>query len=249
MPVFDKIPEIKREMYVDAFGYDGYKANRPPKKFDITEQQIYAEQILRDVGFAVQSVEQYEADDVIYSLVKYYKDDYEHIYIHTRDSDLFFLVDATTSISKVGDKGNDIDIYSYPMLVKKDEHTLYNTSHLRKLCRGDVSDNIPGVGWDFAEKLDAMVPTEEYAKFGDLELCREYIKKVVLQNPTMIGGHNILRTFNILCPLLIGFEELNDVEQDIDMGKWAYYMNDWNPSMDRWNLEDMLVDYIETYYV
>lgn len=249
MPVFDKIPEIKKEMYIEAFGYDGYKANRPPKKFDITEQQIYAEQILRDVGFVVQSVEQYEADDVIYSLVKYYKDDYEHIYIHTRDSDLFFLVDATTSIAKVGDKGNDIDIYSYPMLVKKDEHTLYNTSHLRKLCRGDVSDNIPGVGWDFAEKLDAMVPTEEYAKFGDLELCREYIKKVVLQNPTMVGGHNILRTFNILCPLLIGFEELNDVEQDIDMGRWAYYMNDWDASLDRWNLEDMLADYIETYYV
>lgn len=249
MPVFDRVPEIKREMYRTAFGYDGYKANRPPKKIDITEQQRYAELVLRDLGFPVQSVDGYEADDVIYSLVKYYKDDYEHIYIHTKDSDLFFLVDANTSIATVGEKGKEIDIYSYPTLVKNDEHTLYNTVHLRKLCRGDTSDNIPGVGWEFAEKLDAIVPTEEYAKFGDLDLCREYIKRVITENPTMAGGHNILRTFNILCPLLIGFEELNDVEQDVDAGKWSYYMNDWNPSLDNWGLEDMLADYIESYYI
>lgn len=248
MPVFDRVPEIKREMYANTFGNEGYKANRPAKKIDITGQQAYAEQILRDVGFPVQAVDGYEADDVIYSLVRYYKNDYEKIYIHTKDSDLFFLVDTNVSIAKVGDQGKEIDIYSYPLLVKSGEHTLYNTVHLRKLCRGDTADNIPGVGWDFAEKLDAIVPTEQYAKFGDLDLCREYIKRVVTENPTMVGGHNILRTFNILCPLLVNFEELNDIEQDVDTGKWGYYMSDWSQSMDRWGLEEMLADYIESYY-
>lgn len=248
IPVFDRTPEIKKEMYIEAFGWDGYKANRPSKKVDITQQQKYAERILEEVGFPVQCVDRYEADDVIYSLVKYYKDDFDHIYIHTKDSDLFFLVDVNVSIAKVGDQGKDIDIYSYPVLAKSDEHTLYNTSHLRKLCRGDTSDNIPGVGWDFANRLDSIVSTGEYSKFGDLDLCREYIRKVVMENPTMTGAHNLLRTFNILTPLLIDYELLNDAEQDVNMDMFKYYLNDWNPKLDHWNLEDGLMEYIESYY-
>ncbi len=248
VPVFDRQPEIKRQMYEEAFGRQDYKGNRPAKKINITGQQRYAEQILTELGFPVQSVDGYEADDVIYSLVKYYKDDFEHIYIHTRDSDLYFLVDVNVSIATVGNVGNDIDIYSYPTLVKKGEHTLYNTAHLRKLCRGDASDNIPGVGWEFAEKIDALVSTEEYAKFGDLDLCREYIRKVVIANPTMAGAHNLLRTFNILVPLLIDYSLLNDAEQDVDTDKMRYYLSDWNKDLDRWNLEDELMEYIESYY-
>lgn len=248
MPVFDRRPEIKKEMYKTAYGYDGYKANRPAKRIVITGQQAYAERILRDLGFPVQAVDGYEADDVIYSLVKYYKDDYERIYIHTKDSDLYFLIDTNVSIAKVGDQGKDIDIYSYSAMVKSDEDTLYNTVHLRKLCRGDVSDNIPGVGWDFANKIDAIVHTNEYAKFGDLDLCREYIKRVVTENPTMIGGHTILSTFNILCPLLISYDELEDTAEDIDKDKWDYYMSDWNLNKDKWGLENMLTEYIDSYY-
>lgn len=249
MPVFDRVPVIKRDMYANAFGSeDGYKGNRPPKKLDITQQQRYAEEIMRDMGMVVQAVEDYEADDVIYSLVQYYKNDFDHIYVHTKDSDLFFLVSENVSISTVGEQGKDINIYNYPTQVHSSEHTLYNTVHLRKLCRGDSSDNIPGVGWDFAEKIDSIVPTEEYNKFGDLDLCRSYILKTIRAYPMLDNAHRILSTFNIICPLLIPYEELNDVEEDIDREKLNYYLRDWDKSLDRWNLEDMLMEYIDTYY-
>jgi hypothetical protein len=250
MPVFDRPPIIKREMYKEAFGgWESYKGNRPDKRFDITNQQKYAEEILRGLDFPVQAVDGYEADDVIYSLVQYYRDDFDQIFIHTRDSDLFFLVDEKVSIAKVGGKGKEIDMYNYPVMVRKNENVLYNTVHLRKLCAGDASDNIPGVGWDFATLMDKVVPNEDYAKLGDLDISRKYILKTITENPTLPGGHNILRTFNILCPLLIDYEELNDVEQDVDMSKLSYYLNDWNPSLDKWNLEDMLSEYIDSYYV
>jgi hypothetical protein len=249
IPVFDRIPEIKKDMYQQVFGWDGYKANRPPKTIDITGQQRYAEQILRDIGFAVQSVDTYEADDVIYSLVQYFKDDYEHIYIHTKDSDLSFLVSENVSIAMVGDKGKEIDIISYPNVIKKGEYIWYNTCMMHKLYAGDVSDNIPGIGKEFAPLFDAVVPTSDFRKLGDLDLCRQYIKQAITNNPMFPGGHNILRTFNILCPLLIDYEELNDIETDIDANKWAYYVQDWNKQLDTGHLEDMLMEYIESYYI
>ena len=248
MPVFDRVPEIKREMYEQTFGVQEYKGNRPRKTIDITGQQHYAEQILLDLGFPVQAVDGYEADDVIYSLVECYKEDFNHIYIHTRDSDLYFLVGPNVSIATVGNKGAAIDLYNYPTMVKTGEHTLYNTVHLRKLCRGDASDNIPGVGWEFANKIDEIVSTEQYADFGDLDLCRKYIKRVIAENPMLPRAHNILRVFNILVPLKINYNDLNDAEQDIDMEKLNYYLKDWSKELDRWNLEDMLMEYIESYY-
>lgn len=248
MPVFDRKPTIKREMYAECLGYHGYKGTRPAKKSEIVEQQHYAEQVMLDMGFPVQAAEGYEADDVIYSLVKYYKDDFEHVYVHTRDSDLYFLIDPTVEIAMVGKQGNNIDIYSYPTMVKKGEHTGYNTAHLRKLCRGDTADNIPGVGWDFANAIDKIMTEQDYTKCGDLDYCRQVIKRVITENPTLPNGHNILRVFNLLMPLLIDFNELNDIEQDVNVDKLHYYLQDWNKSLDRWNLEDMLAEYIDVYY-
>ena len=249
MPVFDRTPEIKRGMYLEAYGLQyGYKGTRAAKPMNIDKQKEYSENILRDLGLVVQAVDQYEADDVIYSLVKYYKEDFDHIYVHTKDSDMFFLVSDNVSIAPVSQKDKSIDIYNYPTMVDSKNHTLYNTIHLRKLCAGDRSDNIPGVGWVWAEKLDELIDRDTYAKLGDLELCRKYLKEVVNKNPTVPGAHNLLSTFNIVCPLLIPYDLLDDVEQDIDLQKLSYYKNNWDKSMDRWNLEDMLSDYIDSYY-
>lgn len=249
MPVYDRTPEIKRGMYYDTYGDQyGYKGNRPKKSIDIDRQKNYSESILRDAGFIVQAVDMYEADDVIYSLVKYYKDDFDHIYVHTKDSDLFFLVSDNVSISQVSKSDKSIDIYNYSTMVNSKENTLYNTVHLRKLCGGDKSDNIPGVGWKWAEKLDEIIDGPEYAKLGDLDLCRKYLKEAIIKNPTVPGAHNLLNTFNILCPLLVPYEQLDDTEQDIDFNKFSYYRNNWDKSLDRWNLEDMLSDYIDSYY-
>lgn len=249
IPVFDNPPEIKRQMYGEAFGDPkGYKGTRPTKRFDVNPQKDYAEIILRDIGFPVQSLEGYEADDIIYSLVKYYKDDFEHIYIHTRDSDLFFLVDNNVSIATVTKQDKVINRWNYELSVKSGEHVLFNTIHFRKMCSGDSSDNIPGVGIKWGEKLDEIIEDDMYERLGDLDLCRKYIIQAVAANPDIPGGHNVLRTFNIICPLLVPFEALDNSEFEIDWDKFSYYQNDWDSTRDKWNLEDMLRDYIDSYY-
>lgn len=248
MPVFDRTPTVKREMYNEAFNDPyGYKGKRATKPFDITFQKDYAEEILRECGFPVQAIEGYEADDVIYTLVETYKYDFEHIYVHTRDSDMSFMVAENVSIAKVGDKGKVINMYNYNTMADL-KGCRYNISHLLKLCRGDVSDNIPGVGWRWGELLDSVLPQEEYQKLGDLDLCRKWIRKVVMENPLEPGGHNVLRTFNIVCPLQAPVDELDDSEMDVDLGKLNYFKNDWNEAIDEWGLEDQLLEYINQYY-
>ncbi|MBR3600603.1 MAG: hypothetical protein IKL53_12135 [Lachnospiraceae bacterium] len=248
MPVFDRPPDIKREMYKSVFGgIEEYKGNR---KFTKTAQRVgqqkaYAEQILRDLGYPVQVADGYEADDLIYTIVNMVKDEYEHIYIHTKDSDLDFLVDENVSIYPVGDDGKTITRWNYENVVDK-SHCLFCTHHLRKLCSGDTGDNIPGIGNEWAEKMDEVIPDGDYAKLGDLDLCRKYLKETILRNPTMPAGYRVLQTFNILAPLNVPYEEINEDEQDIDFDKLQYYLLGWNEKMDRWGLEDMLKDYIDS---
>lgn len=250
MPVFDRTPTIKREMYADLYGDQfGYKGTRPTKTVDITYQKEYAEWILRDLGYPVQAIDGYEADDVIYSLVQYYKDDFEHIYIHTRDSDLSFLVSDKVSIAQVGTLGKVIDMNNYTSVADKTGYCAYNTVHLRKMCTGDKSDNIPGVGWKWAELIDAcIIDKDENRKLGDLNIARSYIKKAIMANPMVEGSHLVLKTFNMVCPLLVPESEIDDCEQAVNSEKIAYYANNWNSSLDKWKLEDALADYIDQYY-
>lgn len=250
MPVFDRTPEIKRDMYTNTFGDPfGYKGTRPQKSIDITYQKEYAEQILRQLGYPVQAVDGYEADDIIYSLVQYYKYDFDHIYIHSRDSDLTFLVDDNVSIALVGDKGKIIDMSNYTAVADKTGYCAYNTVHLRKLCTGDTSDNIPGVGWKWAELIDAcIIDKADNRKLGNLDIARKYIKQAIMNNPTEPGAHTILSTFNIICPLLVPEDEIDDSDMDVDFEKFAYFLNGWAANLDRWNFEEQLADYIDNYY-
>lgn len=251
IPVFDSPPKIKEKMYTDLFGEGRtYKGNRQHTKArsnaHISRQ--YAYKVLDDLGYPVQIAEGYEADDLIYSLVEYYKEDFEHIYIHTRDSDMSFLVSDNVSISTIGDVGKIIDMRNYTVLADKNNYTPYNTIHIRKTLLGDTSDNIPGVGMEWGPKLDAIISKEELRNLGDLDLCRKYIKQAIAENPTMPNGHTLLSTFNLICPLRVPNELLNDSEPMVDEVKKQYYIGDWNPKLDQWGLEDMLAEYIDTYY-
>lgn len=250
MPVFDRPPTIKREMYANTFGDPyGYKAGRKRNpNLNIPKQREFAETLLRDAGFVVQAVDEYEADDIIYSLVKYYRDDFDHIYIHTTDSDLTFLVDEKVSIAPVARGGKVINIYNYATVAERDMTILYNTFMLRKLCAGDTSDNIPGIGKEWAGLMDAIIPSErEYSKLGDLDLCRKYLRQVMIDNPGVRNCERVLSTFNILCPLLVPEDLLNDAEQDIDYERLAYCRT-FKAELDIWGLEDLLRDYIDSYY-
>lgn len=250
MPVFDSPPKFKEEMFDQLYGgARKYKGTRPESSARSTAHisREYAYKVLEDLGYPVQKADGYEADDLLYSLVEYYKNDFEHVYVHTRDSDMSFLVSDNVSISTVGDMGKNIDLQNYTIAVDKDNYTPYNTIHIRKTLLGDRSDNIPGVGMEWGPKLDAVIPTSELRKLGDLDLCRRYIKQAIAENPTVPNGHALLSTFNIVCPLKVPTELLNDTEQMVDEDKKQYYVADWNPKIDHWNLEEMLAEYIDAY--
>lgn len=246
MFVFDTPPTIKRQMYADTFGDPyGYKGTRTPHGNGIELQRRYACELMRDVGFTVQCVEGYEADDIIYTLVNSLKDDYEHIYIHTRDSDLAFLVSDNVTIEKVGTQGKHIDLGNYSVNATSKIELEYNFLNYYKLFKGDKSDNIPGLGDAWWDAVAEVLPDSEIRKLGDLNLARKYLREAVKNNPTLPDGHLVLATFNILCPLLVPEEELDFYDADIDMHKLNYYLHDWNKTEDKWDLEDMLMTYIE----
>ena len=246
IPVFDTTPTIKREMYDNTFhNINGYKGTRTYANPTIRIQRDYAYEVMRDIGFMVQRVEGYEADDVIYTLVNALKDDYEHIYIHTRDSDLAFLVSDNVTIETVGDKGKHIDRYNYPYSLKKDWTINYNFYMLHKLCEGDKADNIPGIGKEWLAHLDEVVNDNNVVELGDLDKCRVHLREVIKRYPSEKNADRILQTFNILCPLLVNTDELEFYDDEINYGKLNYYLHDWAASEDKWNLEDMLLTYIE----
>lgn len=250
MPVFDSTPTIKREMYERTFGDPyGYKAGRRDKPKDFNPTRDYIEWILRDIGFPVQRAEGYESDDIIYTLVEMFKDDYERIYVHTKDSDLYFLVSDNVEIAPVGMQGKVVDLSNYSNVVNKEVYVWYNTIHLHKLYGGDKSDNIPGVGWSWSKFVDDVIPVEDYRKLGDLDLVRKYLREASRKFPMEPKAHLLTSVFDIVCPLSVPEDLIDNYEVEIDMNKFDnYYMLEWAKQNDRWDLEDRLLEYIDSFY-
>ena len=251
IPVFDRPPVIKREMYYKTFGDEyGYKGTRPAKDPAIPIQKDFAFKIMESIGFPVQAIDNYEADDVIYTLVQMYKNDYETVYVHCNDSDLYFIVSDNVCMDTVGPKvGKYVTRTNYESVVSKDGCP-YNVHHIRKLCAGDKSDNIPGVGNEWAARIDEIVMSDggRYDRLGDLDLCRRYLRECVAKYPNQPGAQRLLSTFNILTPLLVPEYLINDIEPMIDKDKLRYFVHDFNPEYDHWGFENELLEYIDSYY-
>lgn len=254
IPVFDKSPRIKNQMYSDTFGAASYKAGRgksatPTQIRDIRFNKKWTEDVLNKCGFNCQSAEGYEADDIIYTLVEYYKSSYDHIYIHTKDSDLSFLVDDHVSIAKAGNVGKEITKANYYYTAKTGDNCLYNTIHLHKLYKGDTADNIPGIGYEWASRFTEMFDKEDMTKLGDLDFARKCLRVMVKKYPTENGASLVLPTFNILCPLLVPEELLNLYETEPDWHQLAgYWLNQCRTEVDNWDCESLVEEFIEEYY-
>lgn len=250
MPVFDRTPNIKRDMYKDAFGLEyGYKGNRKQPAPEIALQKTYAYTVMDKLGYPVQAAEDYESDDLIYTIVNAYKNDFDKVVVHCNDSDLYFLVGGNVCIDTVGPKvGKLVTEANYPNVVDKDGWCPYNVHHIRKLCTSDKSDNIPGIGVDWMPRFDSVIAADELRRLGDLDLCREYLKEAVNRYPTAPNAHMVLKTFNILVPLRVPEYLINDREPDVDYEKQKYFTNGWKPNMDRWGFEDDLLAYIDSYW-
>lgn len=160
----DTRPTVKQDMF------DGYKATRPhnPEKSKMKKACQY---ILEDCGLEVLCKDGYEADDFIYSLVRDKKKEYDHIYIYTADSDLYFLVDDNVTILPSSSRAKKVTKQNYTYTAgKKDSYTPYNSMTFTKILEGDKSDNIPGLSDQRCRQLYSIFYNDLYFPYmGDKE--------------------------------------------------------------------------------
>ena len=117
---FDNKPIKKYEFVPGSELY--YKKNRTPLADHIRQHRatfdFAAKLICKELGFTIENIEGYEADDVIYNSVDEFYYFFDKIVIHSQDSDMFFMIDEKVSI----DRGNlgIIDINNFSQINKSD---------------------------------------------------------------------------------------------------------------------------------
>jgi DNA polymerase-1 len=144
--------------------YPLYKAHRPDKPDDLTEQLEAAPELMREAGLSVAVPAAYEADDVLASAATKARENGWRTVVVTSDRDAFALVDATTSVLRIRNGGLD-------------QSVLVTDALLPEICgveawqygdfaalRGDQSDNLPGV-----RGFGSVTAAKLLAAFGSVE--------------------------------------------------------------------------------
>jgi len=163
----DRNPTIKKEMLPT------YKSNRHYDR-GIEVEKAVAEYILQKCNCTVLARAGYEADDIIYSIVKAQHDAYDNIYVYTGDSDLYFLVDEVVSIKPSSARGKEINLYNYEYVLEK-KGARYNTLTVQKILKGDSSDCIPALPKDLQICLGKILYTDEmYPHLGNKDFVRNW---------------------------------------------------------------------------
>ena len=214
----DRIPTFKRQLF-DLWWKErgGYKGNRKPKDPDIMIQQSLAEDILNELGVNVLAKEGYEADDMIANVVNYYADSYEKIYIHARDSDLYYLVRDNVEIMPVGHFGKHIDIRNYETTVNCDYNIKYNLSMLHRLGKGG-KDNVPKVSKEDYEKICDLLDFDSLGSYGDVHKLEEVIIRAC-------GKGSAWRVFRIVAPWTLELEDVMLFEEELKEDVYQGFMD------------------------
>lgn len=145
-----------------------YKANRAQKFKDLDIAAIRnTENLIQQSGTSFIAVSGYEADDLIQSIVRTYKDEYDEILIYTPDSDLAVLIDDKVKLKRYKsvystggagnkhasflyahatvEKSNFSDYFSVEFSKKGPVIIDYNAMMLYKATVGDTTDSIKGI--------------------------------------------------------------------------------------------------------
>lgn len=172
---------------------ENYKANRDNKAEENKLSESDFEKIdrirelCRSIGYNIYKKEGYEADDLVASLVKKYKDDYDYTVIYTTDKDL--LINICDNVGAMRYKTSlkshmaiNKEKYS-DVLSKEFKCTLpYNSIGLYLSLVGDNSDNIKGVKGFGPKAFDKFVNLlsaqgKTFDGLGDYDKVEETIKE------------------------------------------------------------------------
>lgn len=170
--VADRRPTIKQEIY------SGYKGNRKHNP-EVQINKEVAEYILSDCGFTIYARDGYEADDIIANIVRQQHDNYDRLYVHTADSDLYLLVDDKVSILPATSKAKTVTRENYEYTVNSQRDTAYNTVVFDKFLRGDPGKNITAMEKNSQAVLRrAICPTPaSLVRAGDFVFFLGFIKR------------------------------------------------------------------------
>lgn len=208
---FDSPPTFKQKLHKELFPYgNGYKGNRKEKSPAIRMQLELTEEILRQSGIRAVKAEGYEADDIIASIVRQYKSSYDKIYIHSRDSDLYYLVCSNVEVVPVIRVGKYVNMTNWAQTVDKEYVIAYNTLTLVKMERGEQSDNIPSVRKEIMEKILKKIPESLYPYCGEDKLLRGYIKEISQNDKVTMG------IFDLIVPRILNQDEIELFEEELE---------------------------------
>ena len=218
----DSPPTYKRELHASAFpNGGGYKGQRGSKTAEFKIQESMVEEMLRQIGVNVIRVEGYEADDIISSLVSYYKDDFDKVYVHSRDSDSFYLVGGNVEVVPVNGRGLHVTQSNYELIVpskKGAEYMVpYNTITIGKLVYGESGDNIPYIEKSIADKFTSSLNKKMFPAFGNNKLLRQLLKDSCNNDPRTMA------ICDLVMPVILPYEDVELYEEEFNKDMYQFY--------------------------
>jgi len=129
-------PTFRRKQYAE------YKAKRPKKPDELIEQIPKTKEILKGFNIPVLEKQGFEADDIIGTLAKKFKN--IQVLILTGDLDTLQLINKNIKVYALRRGMSDIKIYGGKQVFERYELKPNQMVDYKGL-RGDPSDNIPGV--------------------------------------------------------------------------------------------------------
>lgn len=174
--VADRNPTIKKEIHPEYKG----KRTHPPH---VQIGKEVAEYILQDCGFTVYAEDGYEADDLIYTIVSQNLPEYDHIFVHTADSDLYFLVGDKVSILPTSSKAKLVTMENYTYTCRAHKYTPYNCIVFEKFLAGDRDKCIAPLPADERRWLVSNLCKPEYIhRLGSVSFMTSWVTRNCPEN-------------------------------------------------------------------
>ncbi|MEW6103058.1 MAG: DNA polymerase I [bacterium] len=156
--------------------YPKYKAHRERMPEEMRIQIPIIFEIIKSLGCFSISIDGYEADDLIASSVKRFKDDVDEIFILTQDKDILSLIDEKTKVISTKKGITERTIFDKEKTLEKFGVSSEKIPELLSIV-GDSSDNIPGAK-GIGEKTG-------------IELIKKHSLDNILKNPEIIENPKI----------------------------------------------------------
>lgn len=195
-----------------TFGdYKGGRQSTPP---ELSEQFPFVREMLN--AFSIKSYElpEYEADDIIGTLVKEAESEGMTVTVVSGDKDMVQLVSDSTTVSITKKGITDVDKYTPAVVAEKYELTPNQIIDMKGLM-GDKSDNIPGVpgvGEKTAIKLLKEFTTVENVYDHIDEVSGKKLKERLVENKDSAYMSKKLATINCQSPIEIHVDDIERKE-------------------------------------